>query len=796
MQLRLSRIALIHALCQVPAMLVLARFAAESVVTAWTHDHRIVGLVEWSSQPLPPKIQSIVEYGLLLAMGAALVLAVTAYVRANGRAVAFSSRHWAAFAIYEGACLLPVLVLSESGFMVAAWFFPAMVLPAWLASRYLRPSDRVDRFVLVVSGACLALVLWSLSGSSWSPQPRFLNDYSDSPEHTFVGSGRLVENVGLRLTRSVFSSAHEPFLLFPPGRGLVYDWDKEVLFAHHRLGYEQIVLIRAVWGLKGDEAAVVRFIATAEDFASEAEVSKKAAVEMDFFVKKQVEPGMDAQSGAFFSRHARLYLPALEKAEFPGQSMAPVEYGEGLTRALGWLLHESGAPTFQSYYTIYWTALAAYLALLGIVVLLITRDAWAGVAALALGTGAVLVIGNDALRKAPEFSAMWHFPDLLCLLAVAIDARRRSYGSVALRAAAIGLLFWWNREFGLFFLGGSLAWLLIEISAGDRGWRGGIRQAGLEVAVVLAVLLAAGIGRMGDLAHYNLTGIGSSVLRWRDFLGWVFLWTALIGWLVWACFWAPRDDGDRSRDYLTEVAGVGALYAALASVYAVWNYSRNYKGVVLLLTVVPFVAIVVWAGKSSVNGPANFRWLMRYVTVVSVAIVVVFTVVDQVRQWGFERAFEANPTFIWNFRGFSGISAADPALMRDSVALIGKHQPEGRILLLSRYESVLRVLDNRAGVLPYNDLRGALVSWEMIDKVADQIVRSGAPILFIDRDILANREGQIPFIGGKPDPVAVQRVGSLAALGLLSRIVARCYVPGEIRGALQVWHRSCKPDGL
>lgn len=825
MQLRLSRIALIHALCQVPVMLALVDFAAEFVATEWGRNHRIVGLAAWSIQPLPPKIQSIVEYGLLLAIAAALVLAVTAYVRANGKAVAFSAWHWLALAFYEGACLLPILVFGNSALATIVWFVLVPALPAWLASRYLRPSVRVDRFFLAATGTCLAFVLWVLFSSSWFPELRFLNDYSDLREYTRMDSGQVVENhefmrerraagrslvdpctaksdadlpagTCLRLSRSVFSSAREPFLLFPPGRGLVYDWDKETLFAHQYLSDEQIALIGAVWGLGPDEATLERFVASAAEAHAKAEEPRsKTAEEVEFFRKNQIELATQHQLGWFFHHHAYLYQPALEKAEFPGQSITPAQYGDGLTRALGWLLHQSGAPTFQSYYMIYWVALGAYLALLGITVLLITRDAWAGVAAVALGTGALLAISHDALRVAPGFNPMRHFPDLLCMLAVAIDARRRSYGSALLRAGAIGLLLWWNREFGLFFLGGSVAWLLIEIAAGDRGWRGGMRQIGLEVAVALVVVLAAETVSGGDLARYNLIGVGSPVTRWRHVFSWIFLWTSLVGWFVWARFGRMREDDTGICRSLSGVAGVGALYAAFASVYAVWNPSPNHVAVVFLLAVVPFVAIVVWAGKSPATGWASSSWLMRYVAAASLAIVVYSTAIDQASHREFEKVFEDHLPFSWNFQGLSGTSTADPATVRDGVALIGKHQPAGRVLLLSRYESLLRTLTNRAGVLPYVDLPSALVSWEMIDKVADQIVRSGAPVLFVDRDILANREAEIPLIGGKPDSVAAHRVGSLAALGLLSRVIARCYAPGETGGVLQAWHRSCKADG-
>jgi hypothetical protein len=90
-------------------------------------------------------------------------------------------------------------------------------------------------------------------------------------------------------------------------------------------------------------------------------------------------------------------------------------------------------------------------------------------------------------------------------------------------------------------------------------------------------------------------------------------------------------------------------------------------------------------------------------------------------------------------------------------------------------------------------LQGAVVSREMIEKIAGRVLQSNVQFLYADKDLLDEREWQIRYDSeGAADSGAAHRVASLAALGQVFHRIAHCFKPGEAQGALRVWHRTCE----
>ena len=824
----ITRVVLFHVIFQIPGIAVLAHFLAAQARVVWEVSHRINGLAAWAFQPQPPKVVSILEYVLLLIIGGLLILVISAYLRRDHGKVEMGSWRWAALGVYELACL----VASAQRGMPVVWLVLAIILPAWLHSRYRSSLPVVvERIYLAIACGSLGCALWVLLATSWSPDVRFINDYADFPEYTHMEDSRLVENgefmrthripgrfkvdlcgqiekIGmsrcLHLSKAVFGDASEPSLLFPPGNGLVYNWEAETLVAYRPLNEKEKTLLQSLWGVKRNvlENEMVRpntrrkTVDSMErgDKSSPARVFDSTDVE-EFIGKNNSE--LDAQNhlGYFFYHHSYLYLPALERAAFPGKQVMPAQYGEGMTWSLGTLINYDGNPTFQSYYTIFWGALYAYLILLGVVTWRVTRDAWAAILAVSAAVSIVLAVSYDALRMAPGFNPIRHFPDLLCFLAVAYNVKWGTLLSVVIRAASIGMLIWWNREFGLFFLGGSAAWLLFEASSSTGRWIKSVAQLALEVILSFIVLFSTSSESVSELAYYSLIGIGAPITPWRSVFGWLALWIPLIGYLAWARFIRVNISTSGERAYLLDVAGVGVIYTMLITSYVLWNRSPNHVAVMLLCAVVPLTAFVVWLLEVVTSDRVQMRHLTRYGTAIAMMVLVFMLIGNQTIYGQFERVFKDHRLMRWHFPGLVGTSTADPGVMLESVALIEKYQPQGRILLLSRYDNLLNILTNRPTVLPYVELPGAMVSREMVDKITGRILQSDTPFIYVDRDLLDEREWQVPRDErGKADPAAVHRVGSLAALGQVFRRVAHCFSPGEVRGALRVWHRTCKVE--
>ena len=824
----LTRIVVAHALFQIPGLLALAHFVAEQSRRTWERSHYIDNLAAWAIQPQPPKIESILEYALLLALGAVLILVVAAYSRRDRGYVRMGGWQWAALGAYELACLITP---DQSG-MPIGWLVLAILLPMWLFSCNRKsPTVVAQRTYLAIAAGALGSALWLLAATSWSPELRFINDYADFPEYTRLQDGRLVENaeflrannipgwskassceekdatalnVCLPLSKAVFRDAYESFLLFPPGSGLAYSWDKEILLAYRPLGEKEKLLIQSLWGVKPDllEKDKLRsktYWRGPKEKASGAEsvLPQENYRVKEFLQKNNNELEAQRQLGRFFYHHAYLYLPALERVLFPGDHITPAQYGEGLTSTLGTLIKSFGAPTFQAYYSFFWWGLYAYLVLLGFVTWWITRDAWASVLATGAAMSLVLVISYDALRMAPGFNPIRHFPDLLCLLAIAHDLRRRSRLSALLRAAAIGILIWWNREFGLFFLGASMAWLIAEACSATGRWRRPVAQFALEAVFAVVLLISANSGGISDLAQYNLLGIGAPLTRWRDVFGWLAIWTPLIAGLIWIRFFREQVAVSERQNNLLDIAGIGAVYAALATIYALWNPSPNHAAVIWMCAVIPLTAFFLWIVELASRDKVLSHYFLKYSAVISFFILAFMIVGNQTVLRQFEEIFDNHQVMRWTFPGLTGSSTADPKVMQESVALIEKYQPKGRILLISRYDSLLQILTNRLPLLPYVELPGAVVSREMVEKIAARVLQSNAQFLYADKDLLDEREWQIPYDNeGEPDSGAANRVASLAALGQVFHRIAHCYTPGEAQGALRVWHRTCEAQKI
>jgi hypothetical protein len=200
---------------------------------------------------------------------------------------------------------------------------------------------------------------------------------------------------------------------------------------------------------------------------------------------------------------------------------------------------------------------------------------------------------------------------------------------------------------------------------------------------------------------------------------------------------------------------------------------------------IPVTSFVFWLLNAVPAIAVSASRFMSY-GAVSLAVILAGLIVDsQVADRVYAKQFEDHQTYSWNFLGLSGVSTADPGVVRESVKLIEQYQPAGRPLVISRVDSLIQILTGRLAALPYVALQDKLTSQNTMTAVADEIRHSNAPVLFVDRDIFDEPGGQA--LGNS----ASRRLGSLGALAEMFRSVEVCYAPGEIRGALQVWNRIC-----
>jgi len=853
-----GRIAFLWIASLVPGLSVLADSVGIFARDKWLEAVGYAPIYAWAVLPPRPKIEQMANYAALVAMLGLLLFGAFYVSWRNRGGLHLSRANTAALLLYLFACAALPLVM-PLGAIGSVWLVLAAALPAFVATH--RPkgaSDRDERtektlrHVIIVGGA-LVLLIVLLYASAWNPILRFQNDYADLPEYTRMSNGHWVENSqflqehgvpgraeidpcsgdiagGLCVTipRHAFRGPREAFNLFPSGSGLHYNWDDQKLRAYRVPTPGQCLLIDA---LLHSEQSVCTQMDT-EQTNQKAEVSFSSEV-AEFQQKNRATLGEQQRPGAFFFHHSYFYLPILRYLDSATSDAAllPSRYGYGLTVSLGSILEWLGSKSFQDFFALYWVGPGLYIVLVAFSAYVLTKRFELAISAAILVLALLPFQSVDGLRLAPGFNPWRHLPDLICLLAIGLDATRPSWISVMLRAASIAGLCWWNLEFGLFMLVGSSVWHLLAVLQQPRLVVGEGGRLLLEVSGSAMVLIAiSGVTGTNELAFYTLLGVGAPLTRWSELLGYAMVWLVLFGIVAWLRF---RPEQLRATATL-DVAGVGICYAAFAMTSSLWNSSPGHISAVWVCASLPLVCLFDVASQAAERQLAVPAAWSRAYLMISLGTITLATSVAAATQAKahFSRLFNDHRTYAWNLPGISGQTTADPEPIAGAIDLMNKEQPSGAVVLVSRYDSVLHIASGRLSKLPYVDVPSALIGWPIIDAIASQIETARVPVVFMDRDIFAEREWQyageysgfagsqqdsdVFRIGGlasfqankglvTPQPrelrhddsirgvsATYQRVGHLTALAALARQVSACYDPGPVGGVLRAWYRRCK----
>ncbi|MDB5899899.1 MAG: hypothetical protein JWP41_3501 [Ramlibacter sp.] len=818
------------------------------VVDTWEDTLSSSRLYPWAGIPAEPKIQSLVEYVLLTVM-LGLVLAFAFLYHARHRAPLIMTRaQKVAVCAYLLLCFLLPLGFEKAG-PAAVWFLVAAALPAY-AVHYstlssvgpLAEGGPRRSWYREACAVALVALLVALYATAWSPKLRFMNEYAELPEQTRLDSGKWVDNStflreqaipghyaadpckgevvqGLCVTipRNAFDSITQPFDLFPSGSGLHYSWEDEKLRTYRKPTEEECLLISALMNSPEQLCTGLNARKVTASFSAETQ---------EYYLKNKQELRAQTELGRFFFHHAYLYLPVLhlfnaERGAGADTAKLPMQYGTGLSQTFAKVLEWTGSASFQHYFTLYWVGPGLYAVLTALAVFVITGRVNLALAACAFVIALLPFQTTEALRMAPGFNPWRHLPDLACFVAVAINTRRPGLASALLRAAALGLMFWWNREFGLFMLAASGAWHVM--SAIQRGRVSPIGGWLLELAAAGLVFVLGDSGPASALTFYNLIGVGAPITNWSQVQLYAVLWLLLLGWVAWMRFARNAVNSPKQAAEL-DVAGVGICYAACATVYGLWNPSPQHFSVVWICAAVPLAALLDWSidrWHGLLEVPPD--WTRRYLTIALCTYAVLASVTAMWRtEQQFSTLFTQHKAHEWRLPGLVGVSTGDSAPLVESLALIEKVQPAGGVVLLSRFDVLLLTASQRGSRLPFVDVPSALIGWPLVHAMQQQISALKPAVIFMDTDVRASREWQMmdedwnkersPTMrslyksGGSgaflhdqgldsmaPDEQSplYQRLGHLAAMGMLARLLSTCYAPAESGGLLQVWRRTC-----
>lgn len=850
-----SKIAFLYIICLLPGLSAIAGSFSNSLCSSLLGNLGNLPNYTWVVMPSTPKIQGMLEYTALTVMLSILIITAFSIVRLASLKMKFSQSQYIILYYYFIACAA-LSVFMPNSYVNTAWVGLAGVFPAYIITQLFschRPT-RVKRIPAYIWLCVLILItlVGFLYATAWSPNLRFRNDFIGLPEYTQMSNGRLVENnvflqkygvVGrsvldpckgklhqglcISMPRTVFRSAREAFNLFPSGSGLNYSWDDEKLRAYRAPTYEELLLIDALLQTppKMNSHYPTNTFATSKSVVYPINV-------YEFLQKNRNSLAAQELLGRFFYHHAYLYLPIVQTI-LRGTSdsvILPSQYGTGLTKTFAKILKWTGNYTFQNYFTLYWLGPGFYIALSIFVTYILTRQV-----NIAIAIAAFIIIllpfdSMDGLRLAPGFNPWRHLPDLLCFLSIGIYVARQSYVTILSRAISITFFFWWNREFGLFMLLGSIVWHIFTVMHSTTQLRKTVICVISELAGCGLVVALASKGGANELAFYNLLGVGAPITRWNELIYSVVISLLLIGSAVWAKFFTSS----QSKSYILDVAGVGFCYSAFAAVYALWNPSPGHISVIWVCASLPLICLAQWyfeVIEQRLNVTKN--WLNSYTAVVLVSIAFTSSVFAAINtEVEFKSLFHDHLTFNWKFPGIIGQTTADPALVEQSLALVKKEQPSGDLVIISKYDVLIHIASGRLSMLPYVDLPSAVISWQVIDAIASRIETLEPQVIFIDRDIFANQEWQLlgNFVSLERNdfyqrsyrtpgvrhfmfnnflmeqknleykykdtprclPPSYHRVGHQAALAMLARKVIEQYEPGPSSGLLQAWYRRSK----
>ncbi len=513
----------------------------------------------------------------------------------------------------------------------------------------------------------------------------------------------------------------------------------------------------------------------------------------EFIDKNSAYMSDQNQLGMSFYNYAYVYLPSLEIDSNHKNAILPSQYGYGSSYIYSWVMSHVTGVTFQGFSKIYWYEFVIYCALL-LAASAYIGGWWGAIIGGVVCEIGLLLTGGYALQFAPGYNPARHLPEIFAFVFLYLDYRYHRRWTFVLRVAAIALFLWWNKQFGLFFFAGSIAWRLVLIAVGERlRWRDVVELVA-EVAVGGMVLFWLPASEGNGLQYYTLMGLSVAPVSGGVLAAWLAVWSILLVAPL-RRLAMPAEGGAAGgplRDARLNMAGAGFLYCAMASLYAIWNPSPEHVAAVILCATLPLVALVTTAMGSVAKEATAFIVLALAPALVPMAQ----------SHSALQRVFHDHELFEWSFPGFHGKVTADPAPVAASLALIDKVQPAGRLYLLSRFDGMLDIVGNRLPALPYIDLKSAVVSHQMVDRVVAEIEAAKPPVIFVDRDLWAPRADEIVWSTSansktetKPDSTMLMRVGQLTALGMVGHELAACYTPGRAQGLLRVWRRTCGEGG-
>jgi hypothetical protein len=433
-----------------------------------------------------------------------------------------------------------------------------------------------------------------------------------------------------------------------------------------------------------------------------------------------------SEAGRTLFHHSYIFVPAQHFLAFGLDRAVPYLYGFGNTLFHAMLMSLSGGASLSTYFSTFPIAELFGMAAIGLLVLLITRNAWAASIGFALSLAAFYSISYIAIFLAASFSPLRFFGLAVQFGSMCLCCRSdRQSRFVLLPLAAVASLFW-NVEFALLGLPGQILLLLSPQIPLTLQRRGLLLMTLIASAAIFMVVsrTSPDIVSTVQLSFFN---VGMPYMTRPDVI-WFFVTvtSAQVALFCLSFFFKGPEQSLR-------IAFIPCL--ALVFIKYIFNPSTPHLWMVLTLVWPICLTYLPWASSAALS-----KWTLPRLIAPALATVVAFVVAQSghtFREQSEDFRREQIDDFKvgqWSRLGETiGFVAPEDDFYQRVVSIKRHIRPDDTLVLLSPFDHVLNFYVNQKNICGHFDLLTNLATREVVDRVMECATRSAQTMIVYDR---------------------------------------------------------------
>ena len=433
-----------------------------------------------------------------------------------------------------------------------------------------------------------------------------------------------------------------------------------------------------------------------------------------------------SEAGRTLFHHSYIFVPAQHFLKFGLDGAVPYLYGFGNTLFHAMLMSLAGGASLSTYFSTFPMAEMFGIVAIGLLVLLITRDAWAAFTGLALSLAAFYLIGYVPVFLAASFSPLRFFGLVLQFGATCLCCRSgRQSRFVLLPLAAVASLFW-NFEFALLGLSGQILFLLssqIRLTLPLRGL--------LLIALIASAAVFIWVSRTSpdivSTVQLSFFNVGMPYMTRPDAVGFVLAVASAQVVLFGLSFLFT------GAEQTLRIAFIPCL--ALLLVKYLINPAPQHLYIVFTFVWPVCLTYLPWA-----SSPGLSKWTLPCLIAPTLAAVAAFFAAQSGHSFK-EQSDDFRSALIDNFKVGQwsrlgetiGFITPEAALHERIVSIKSQIRPNDTLLLLSPYDHILNFYINQRDICGHFELLTNLATREVADRVIECATRSAQTVIVYDR---------------------------------------------------------------